>query len=146
MKTCLVTGGAGFLGSHLCTFLLEKGYRILCIDNYITGNQNNIAHLKNNSNFVFIQHDCTKPIMIKEPIHYVGYQFELNPNNPFDDIITLHKIAGRSDFPINDKSSKGDRYNDVIFPGGTGGPKETQYFVGVEDARIGIMDLKKSLL
>lgn len=78
----------------------------------------------------------------KGPIHYAGYKFELNPNNPYDDIITLHKIADRSDFPINDKSSKGERYDDVIFPGGTGGPKETQYFAGIEDARIGVIDIR----
>jgi len=78
----------------------------------------------------------------KEPIHYAGYQFELDPNHPYDDTITLHKIADRFDFPINDKSSKGDKYNDVIFPGGTGGPKETQYFAGVEDARIGVIDMR----
>ena len=79
----------------------------------------------------------------KGPIHYAGYQFELDPNNPYDDIITLHKIADRSDFPINNKSSKGERYDDVIFPGGTGGPKETLYFAGVEDARIGVIDMRK---
>lgn len=78
----------------------------------------------------------------KGSIHYAGYEFELNPNNPYNDIIALHKIADRSDFPVNDKSSKGERYDDVIFPGGTGGPKETQYFVGVEDARIGVLDTK----
>jgi len=71
MKTCLVTGGAGFLGSHLCTFLLEKGHHVIAVDNCITGNTENIAHLKNNSNFKFINHDCTKPIIIDEPIHYV---------------------------------------------------------------------------
>ena len=78
----------------------------------------------------------------KGPIHYAGYQFELNPNNPYDDIIALHKIADRSDFPVNNKSSKGERFDDVIFPGGTGGPKETQYFTGVEDARIGVIDMR----
>ncbi|MFH0773678.1 MAG: DUF1861 family protein [bacterium] len=78
-------------------------------------------------------------------IHYAGYQFEFNPDNPYDDIITLHKIAERSDFPINNKSSKGERYTDVIFPGGTGGAKETNYFAGVEDARIGVIDLKTTM-
>ncbi len=77
----------------------------------------------------------------KRPIHYAGYKFELNPNNPYDNIITLHKIADRTDFPVNNKSSKGERYGDVIFPGGTGGPKETQYFAGVEDARIGVIKI-----
>lgn len=78
----------------------------------------------------------------KGPIHYSGYQFEFDPNHPYDDIITLHKIADRSDFPINNKSSKGERYYDVIFPGGTGGAGETQFFAGIEDARIGVIDIR----
>src|SRR3989338_5262985 len=71
MKTCLVTGGAGFLGSHLCTFLIAKGYRVIAVDNCITGNQSNIAHLQHNPNFMFIEHDCIKPLEIKEPVQYV---------------------------------------------------------------------------
>ena len=46
MKTVLVTGGAGFIGSHLCEFLLEKGFKVICMDNLITGNEDNIKHLK----------------------------------------------------------------------------------------------------
>ncbi|MEK6867251.1 MAG: UDP-glucuronic acid decarboxylase family protein, partial [Nanoarchaeota archaeon] len=71
MKTCLVTGGAGFLGSHLCTFLLAKGYRVIAVDNCITGNRDNIEHLKNNPNFSFFEHDCTKPLRIEESIDYI---------------------------------------------------------------------------
>lgn len=71
MKTCVVTGGAGFLGSHLCTFLLAKGYRIIAIDNCVTGNRRNIEHLKNNPNFSFFEHDCTKPLLIEKPVDYV---------------------------------------------------------------------------
>lgn len=75
-------------------------------------------------------------------IHYAGYQFELNPNHPLKTTISLHRVADRSDFPVNDKYSKGKRFDDVIFPGGTGGQAETEYFVGVEDARVGVMNLK----
>lgn len=71
MKTAVITGGAGFLGSHLCTFILAKGYRVIAIDNCITGNRKNIEHLKENPNFSFIEHDCTKPVVIEEPVHYV---------------------------------------------------------------------------
>ncbi len=46
MKTVLITGGAGFIGSHLCDFLLDKGFRVICMDNFVTGNKKNIEHLK----------------------------------------------------------------------------------------------------
>ncbi|MBI5452536.1 SDR family oxidoreductase [Candidatus Gottesmanbacteria bacterium] len=58
---CLVTGGAGFIGSHLCDALIDKGYEVFCVDNLITGSKKNIAHLLNNSQFHFILHDITKP-------------------------------------------------------------------------------------
>ena len=71
MKTVLVTGGAGFLGSHLCEFLLSKGYRVLCVDNLITGTAQNIVHLKTNPSFCYIQHDISHPLTIQEEVHYV---------------------------------------------------------------------------
>lgn len=71
MKTVLITGGAGFIGSHFCEFLLEKEYKVICVDNLITGNEKNIAHLKTNKNFVWKKHDVTKPLQIKEEINYV---------------------------------------------------------------------------
>ena len=58
----LVTGGAGFLGSHLCECLLNDGYYVLCIDNLSTGSMENINHLLGNKNFKFIEHDITKPL------------------------------------------------------------------------------------
>jgi UDP-glucuronate decarboxylase len=61
-KTILVTGGAGFLGSHLCKRLIEIGYRVLCLDNLYTGSLDNIANLKNNKSFKFINHDIQNPI------------------------------------------------------------------------------------
>ena len=61
----LVTGGAGFIGSHLCEAVLNKGYDVLCLDNLSTGNKKNIEHLLNTPNFKFIQHDITKPIDLK---------------------------------------------------------------------------------
>lgn len=62
---CLVTGGSGFIGSHLCESLLNKGYEIVCIDNLITGDKKNIKHLLQNRNFQFIEDDITKPISIE---------------------------------------------------------------------------------
>lgn len=71
MKTVLVAGGAGFLGSHFCELLLKKEYRVICVDNLITGNENNIAHLKTNQHFVWKKHDITKQFQIQEPVHFI---------------------------------------------------------------------------
>jgi UDP-glucuronate decarboxylase len=57
----LVTGGAGFLGSHLCDRLLKDGHEVVCMDNYFTGSKKNIAHLQNNPNFEFVRHDVIDP-------------------------------------------------------------------------------------
>jgi len=81
MKRILITGGAGFLGSHLCDRLLAQGHDILCLDNLFTGNKNNIRHLIGHPNFEFIRHDITQPIFLEvdeiynlacpaSPIHY----------------------------------------------------------------------------
>ena len=59
MKKVLVTGGAGFLGSHLCDRLVNEGHHVLCVDNYFTGSKNNIAHLLDNKNFEVIRQDVT---------------------------------------------------------------------------------------
>ncbi|MBR2469038.1 MAG: SDR family oxidoreductase [Fibrobacter sp.] len=78
---CLVTGGAGFLGSHLCERLLNDGHEVLCLDNYFTGRLQNIAHLRDNRNFELIRHDVTEPILLEvdrifnlacpaSPVHY----------------------------------------------------------------------------
>ena len=57
----VVTGGAGFIGSHLCARLLEEGHHVLCVDNLITGSIQNIASLRHQPNFSFLQHDVTQP-------------------------------------------------------------------------------------
>ncbi|HVA96623.1 MAG TPA: UDP-glucuronic acid decarboxylase family protein [Candidatus Acidoferrales bacterium] len=62
MANVIVTGGAGFIGSHLCDALLEKGYDVVCIDNFLTSSEENIAHLKDNPHFTFINHDVIKPL------------------------------------------------------------------------------------
>ena len=80
-KSVLVTGGAGFLGSHLCDRLLSDGYRVLCVDNYFTGVRENISHLFPNPSFEVLRHDITFPIYVESdqiynlacpasPIHY----------------------------------------------------------------------------
>ena len=82
MKTALITGGAGFIGSHLCEFLLNKGSKVICIDNLITGNKENIRHLLSNKNFIFINHDVSKHIKIDEKIDYVMHF--ASPASPVD--------------------------------------------------------------
>jgi len=67
----LITGGAGFIGSHLCDLLFAKGHSVICMDNLITGNIANIQHLMNNETFEFIEHDVTKFIDIENEIDYV---------------------------------------------------------------------------
>src|SRR5580765_5302156 len=61
----LVTGGAGFLGSHLCDRLISEGHEILCLDNFFTGRKQNIAHLLNNGKFELIRHDVTEPFRVE---------------------------------------------------------------------------------
>lgn len=69
MKTCIVTGGAGFIGSHLCRSLLEKGHRVICIDNFCTSSRDNISGLK--GNFEFMEKDVKKQIEIGEPVDFI---------------------------------------------------------------------------
>src|SRR3989344_5068459 len=64
MRHAVVTGGAGFLGSHLCDTLIRKDYRVTCVDNFITGNPENISHLKSEKYFSLLEHDITKHIEI----------------------------------------------------------------------------------
>ncbi|MBA3840057.1 MAG: NAD-dependent epimerase/dehydratase family protein, partial [Thermoleophilaceae bacterium] len=70
MPTCLVTGGAGFLGSHLCDHLLGAGHRVICVDNVETGSLRNIAHIRDEL-FRFLQHDITSHFDIDEPVDFV---------------------------------------------------------------------------
>ncbi|MEM0360274.1 MAG: UDP-glucuronic acid decarboxylase family protein [Candidatus Diapherotrites archaeon] len=82
MKTAIVTGGAGFIGSHLCDTLLEMDLKVIAIDSLITGNKENIEHLKKNKRFCFIKKDIVKPITIKEKTDFV---FNLaSPASPVD--------------------------------------------------------------
>lgn len=61
MKRILVSGGAGFIGSHLCMRLINENHRVICLDNFFTGNKENVAHLLDNKLFELVQHDVTKP-------------------------------------------------------------------------------------
>ncbi len=84
MKKTLVTGGAGFLGSHLCERLLERGEDVLCVDNFYTGDKQNVSHLINNPYFEIMRHDVTFPLYVETdqiynmacPASPVHYQFD----------------------------------------------------------------------
>jgi len=82
MSTSVVTGGAGFLGSHLCDRLLGEGHSVICIDNLITGDTSNIAHLIGNSRFRFVQYDVTNYLAVDGAIDYV-FHFA-SPASPID--------------------------------------------------------------
>lgn len=80
-KRILITGGAGFIGSHLCERFINDGHEVICLDNYFTGNKENVSHLMNHHRFELIRHDITEPILMEadwifnlacpaSPIHY----------------------------------------------------------------------------
>ncbi|PYS55246.1 MAG: NAD-dependent dehydratase [Acidobacteria bacterium] len=78
----VVTGGAGFLGSHLCDCLLEKGYEVLCIDNLVTGNAENITHLLGDPRFKFVKHDVTEYLYVEGKVDAVLHF--ASPASPID--------------------------------------------------------------
>ncbi|HPB67534.1 MAG TPA: SDR family oxidoreductase [Candidatus Omnitrophota bacterium] len=81
-KVAVVTGGAGFLGSHLCDRLLEEGCRVFCVDNFITGSEQNIRHLLNNKYFRMIRHDISRDIRLPGPVDYILHF--ASPASPID--------------------------------------------------------------
>jgi dTDP-glucose 4,6-dehydratase len=90
MATCLVTGGAGFLGSHLCDELLQRGHRVICIDNLETGSLANIEHIRH-ERFVHLNRDIIEPYFIDEPIDFVYHL--ASPASPIDYLrLPLHTL------------------------------------------------------
>jgi UDP-glucuronate decarboxylase len=80
-KRILVTGGAGFMGSHLCDRLIREGHEVICLDNFFTGRRENISHLLKNPRFELLRHDVINPILLEvdqiynlacpaSPVHY----------------------------------------------------------------------------
>ena len=87
-KTILVTGGAGFIGSHLCNRLTERGDTVICLDNLITGSQKNIAHLLSGGQFFFFNHDVTRPFVSRkfakiDEIYHLASPADPNIRSPF---------------------------------------------------------------
>jgi dTDP-glucose 4,6-dehydratase len=90
MPTAIVTGGAGFLGSHLCDYLLAEGYRVICVDNLDTGSLQNLEHIRD-GRFVFVNHDLTEPFFIEESIDVVYHL--ASPASPIDYLrLPLHTL------------------------------------------------------
>src|SRR3954452_7488416 len=90
MSTCIVTGGAGFLGSHLCEELLERGHRVICVDNVETGSLANIEHIRE-PDFVLLHRDIIEPFFVDEPVDFV-YHFA-SPAPPIDSLrLPLHTL------------------------------------------------------
>jgi len=81
MSTCVVTGGAGFLGSHLCDRLLAKGHRVICIDNLDTGSLQNIQHISD-AQFTFLNQDLTEPVFLDDEVDFVYHL--ASPASPID--------------------------------------------------------------
>jgi len=82
MARALITGGAGFLGSHLADLFLSRGHEVICMDNFITGNPQNIAHLLGNPAFSFVKYDVTNYIHVEGPLDYVLHF--ASPASPID--------------------------------------------------------------
>src|SRR4051812_22967934 len=90
MSTSVVTGGAGFLGSHLCEALLARGHRVICVDNVETGSLANIEHIRA-PEFVFLQRDIVEPYFVDEPIDFVYHL--ASPASPIDYLrLPLHTL------------------------------------------------------
>ncbi|MFT5846842.1 MAG: dTDP-glucose 4,6-dehydratase [Psychroserpens sp.] len=82
MKSILITGAAGFLGSHLCDRFIKEGYRVIGMDNFITGDKRNLAHLESNVNFKLIAHDVTEHVTVDEDLDYILHF--ASPASPID--------------------------------------------------------------
>ena len=125
-KTILVTGGGGFIGSHLCEHLLAEGHDVVCLDNFYTGSKNNIRHLLDSPNFELIRHDITFPVYIEvdaifnlacpaSPVHY--------QNNPIHTTktcvtgaINMLGLAKRLNIPVLQASTSEVYGNPLVHP------------------------------
>lgn len=122
MKT-LVTGGAGFIGSHLCERLLAEGHEVICLDNFFTGARRNIEHLNDNPNFTVLEHDIVRPITLDvervfnlacpaSPVHYQYNAIKTVKTNVLGMLNTLG-IARRNDARIM-QASTSEVYGDPL--------------------------------
>ena len=90
----LITGGAGFIGSHLCDYFIEKGHEVICVDNLLTGRIENITHLMGNKNFSFIQYDVTNYIFVDGPLDWIlHFASPASPNDYLEYPIQTLKVG-----------------------------------------------------
>ena len=94
MGRALITGGAGFLGSHLCDLFLARGHEVICVDNFLTGSPDNISHLFGREQFSFIKHDVTNYIYVEGPVDYVlHFASPASPNDYLEKPIQTLKVG-----------------------------------------------------
>ena len=96
MANVLITGGAGFLGSHLCDRFIAEGDNVFCMDNFLTGSPENIAHLMENKKFKFIEYDVTNYIYVQEDLDYILHF--ASPASPIDYISDFFCKVEHCDF------------------------------------------------
>ncbi len=122
-KKILVTGGAGFIGSHLCTRLIHEGHHVVCLDNFFTGSQKNIKHLQGNSRFELVQHDIINDIYVEAdeiynlacPASPVHYQYDPIQTSKTSVLGAIHmlELAARTHAKIL-QASTSEVYGDPI--------------------------------
>jgi UDP-glucuronate decarboxylase len=123
MMRILVTGGAGFLGSHMCESLLEKGHEVICLDNFYTGFKGNVEHLRDKASFELIRHDITEPIQLEvdaimnlacpaSPVQYQRYPVQTIKTSILG-AINMLELATRLHVPIL-QASTSEVYGDPI--------------------------------
>ena len=131
MKTILVTGGAGFIGSHLCERLLAKGYKVICLDNMYTGTYENVSSLYKNNNFKFINENVINPISLEvdqiynlacpaSPIHY-QYDPVMTTKTSFMGALNVLELARKSNARVL-QASTSEIYGDPLIH-----PQEEEY-------------------
>jgi len=90
----VITGGAGFVGSHLCERFLQEGHEVLCLDNLLTGHERNIAHLRDHPNFTFLYHNISEPVTIEGPIdHVLHFASPASPTDYLEHPIPTLKVG-----------------------------------------------------
>lgn len=131
MKTILVTGGAGFIGSHLCERLLAKGYKVICLDNMYTGTYENVSSLYKNNNFKFINENVINPISLEVdqiynlacPASPIRYQYDpvMTTKTSFMGALNVLELARKSNARVL-QASTSEIYGDPLIH-----PQEEEY-------------------
>ena len=113
----LITGGAGFIGSHLCDALLGEGHHVVCLDNLLTGNERNIAHLKKEPRFEFVRQDINQPYDVGR----VDYIFQLTPEEQHRVASSMGRPSASIAAPKTRKQTVGAARHDLPKAGAAAG-------------------------